>query len=103
MPSRGAKLPVTFIVRMEFASEDRAEIAAALAELTAASRNEPGCVSYVPCSVAGEGDQVLIWEQYKDQAAVEAHRASAHFKKYAVGVLYQKMRKRSVEDLHAIA
>ena len=95
-------MAVTFIVRMEFAPEDREEIAAALVALAAASREEPGCVEYVPCTVDGEADHVLIWEQYRDRAAAEAHRNTAHFKQYAVGVLYQKMRKRSVENLNAV-
>lgn len=94
---------VTFIVRMEFVPEDREAIAAALTALAAASRKEPGCLDYVPCTVDGEPDNVLIWERYENQAAAEAHRATPHFKKYAVGVLYQKMRQRVVENLNAVA
>jgi quinol monooxygenase YgiN len=45
---------------------------------------------------------VLIYEQYLDSAAADAHRASAHFKKYAVGGLYQRMKERSREDLVAL-
>ena len=93
---------VTVIVRMEFAPEDREEIAAAVTALAAASRQEPGTVSFLPCTVVGEPDQVVIWEQYRDRAAFEAHRATPHFKQYAAGVLYQKMRKRSVENLNAV-
>ena len=94
---------VSFIVRMKFASEDRAEIADALRTLTAASRLEPGCVSYIPHQLAEEPDTVLIYEQYRDDAALAAHRESEHFKTCAVGVLYQKMRDRSLENLTALA
>lgn len=94
---------VSFIVRMKFASEDRAEIAEALRTLTAASRLEPGCVSYIPHQLTEDPDTVLIYEQYKDDAALAAHRESEHFKTYAVGVLYQKMRDRSLENLTALA
>jgi quinol monooxygenase YgiN len=45
----------------------------------------------------------LIYEQYRDAAAADVHRQSAHFKKYAVGGLYQKMLERSREDLVALA
>ena len=48
-------------------------------------------------------DTVLIYEQYRDHAAVEAHRASTHFQRFAVGGLYQRMRERSVEDLRAVS
>ena len=46
---------------------------------------------------------MLIYEQYKDQKAEEAHRQSPHFKKYAVAGLYQKMLERNREDLAALA
>jgi quinol monooxygenase YgiN len=103
MPSKSVTKTVTFIVRLDFAPEDREEIKSALTAVAAAAREEPGCLDYVPCTVDGDPDHVMIWEQYADQAAAEAHRATPHFKKYVVGVLYQKMRQRSVENLNAVA
>jgi len=102
MPSKSVTKAVTYIVRMDFAPEDREEINSALTGLAAASREEPGCLVFVPCTVEGDPDHVLIWEQYADQAAAEAHRVTPHFKKYVVGVLYQKMRQRTVENLNAV-
>ena len=93
---------VSFIVRLTFAQEDRADIADALSLLAAESRKEPGCVTYVPHQLQDDPNTVLIYEQYRDQAAHETHRESAHFKKYAIGQLYQKMRDRSVENLIAL-
>ena len=90
---------VSFVVRMKFSPEDRAEVSDLLRKLAEASRQEPGCVSYIPHSLEGDPDSVLIYEQYKDVAAEEAHRQSAHFKKYAVGGLFQKMLERNREDL----
>lgn len=94
---------VSFTVRMTFASEDRHEIAEMLKTLAEASRQEPGCVTYIPHAIEGDPDTVLIYEQYRDEAAVQAHRESAHFKKHAVGGLYQRMRERTREDLVALA
>jgi len=94
---------VSFTVRMTFRSEDLHEIAEVLRELTASTRQEPGCVTYVPHTVESEPDTVLIYEQYVDEAAVEHHRQSPHFAKYAVGGLYQKMLERKVENLIAVA
>ena len=94
---------ITFTVRMKFPPEDRDDIAEILQQLTEASRQEPGCVSFIPHRVEGDPDTVIIYEQYRDAAAAEAHRQSAHFKKYAVGGLYQKMLERSREDLKALA
>jgi quinol monooxygenase YgiN len=93
---------ISYTVRLRFKAEDREEIHEALRALTQASRLEPGCVSYIPHTVDGDGDTIVIYEQYKDAAAADQHRASAHFKKYAVGGLYQRMLERTVENLHAI-
>ncbi|HLY42315.1 MAG TPA: putative quinol monooxygenase [Terracidiphilus sp.] len=88
---------------MRFAQEDRIEIDDILRELTRASREEPGCMSYIPHRMQEDPDTVLIYEQYADQKAEEAHRQTAHFRKYAVGGLFQKMLDRNREDLIAVA
>jgi quinol monooxygenase YgiN len=94
---------ISFTVRMTFRSDDREEIAQVLRELTQLSRQEPGCVSYIPHHIESDPDTILIYEQYKDEAAADAHRASPHFAKYAIGVLYQKMLERSKEMLISLA
>ncbi|WP_158944481.1 putative quinol monooxygenase [Granulicella sp. S190] len=93
---------LSFTVRMTFDPSDREEISEILRHLTAASRQEPGCVSYIPHFVEGEACNVLIYEQYADDAALEHHRGTSHFHQYAIGGLYQKMKERQVENLTAI-
>ncbi len=94
---------ISFTVRMTFRSDDRDEIAQILRELTRLSRQEEGCVSYIPHVVDGNPDTVVIYEQYRDEAAAEFHRATPHFARFAVGGLYQRMLERNVENLTAIA
>jgi quinol monooxygenase YgiN len=94
---------VSFTVRMTFRPDDREEIAAILRELTAASCTEPGCISYIPHRVQTDPDTIVIYEQYRDQAALDAHRAAPHFALYAIGGLYKRMVNRSVEYLEALA
>ena len=93
---------ISFAVRLKFAPEDRAEVAETLRVLAAASRQEPGCVSYIPHHLEDDPDTIVIYEQYRDAKALEAHRASEHFKIHAVCGLYQKMKERSVENLVAV-
>ena len=93
---------VSFTVRLTFDHADHEEIADILCKLTSASRQEPGCVSYVPHFVEGDPSTVLIYEQYVDQAALDHHRSTPHFHQYAIGGLYQKMRDRQVENLTAV-
>jgi len=90
---------VSFIVWFKFAPEDRAEVADLLQILTSESRKEPGCVSFSPHHLQEDPDTVLIYEQYRDEQALSAHRESPHFTKYAAGGLYQKMRERKVQHL----
>ncbi|HTV05217.1 MAG TPA: putative quinol monooxygenase [Acidobacteriaceae bacterium] len=94
---------ISFTVRLKFKPEDREVVHEALRELTATSRKEPGCVTYIPHVLEDDPDTVLIYEQYLDQAARDAHGASQHFKKYAVGCLYQRMLERQAENLKALA
>jgi quinol monooxygenase YgiN len=94
---------VSFTVRMTFAAEDRADVAEWMRHLAAASRQEPGCVHYIPHQVEDDADTFIIYEQYVDQKALAAHRETAHFKQHAVGGLFQRMRQRSVENLLALA
>ena len=92
----------SFTVRMTFDQADRDGIEEILRHLSAASRQEPGCVSYVPHTVEDDPAVVVIYEQYRDRAASEFHRTTPHFKKFAVGGLFQLMREREVENLTAV-
>lgn len=94
---------ISFAVRMKFRSEDRQRVAELLTSLAHASRQEPGCVTYIPHTVEGEQDTVVVYEQYRDEKALDAHRTSLHFKEHAVGGLYQLMLERQVENLTALA
>jgi quinol monooxygenase YgiN len=94
---------VSFTVRMKFNAEDRTEIADALRQLAAASRQEVGCITYIPHHTAEDPDTVVIYEQYIDEKALAAHRETEHFKRYAIGSLYQRMRDRAVENMIALA
>jgi quinol monooxygenase YgiN len=93
---------VSFVVRFKFAPEDRDEMVAIVKLLTAESRREPGCVSYVAHQTEDDPDTIVIYEQYRDEDALTAHRESPHFKKYGVGGLLQKMKERSMENLIAL-
>jgi quinol monooxygenase YgiN len=50
----------------------------ALIELVAASHTEPGVVQYILHEDPKKLGNFYVFEVYKDQAAVDAHMASAH-------------------------
>jgi quinol monooxygenase YgiN len=58
------------------------EVSELFRTLQAESRKEPGCLMYVVHRHVAEHRRFFIYEQYKDDAAVDAHRNSAHFKRY---------------------
>jgi quinol monooxygenase YgiN len=87
---------------MRFAQEDREKVAEMLRKLAEASRKEPGCRNYVPHTIEGDPETVVIYEQYESRDAVEAHRNSPHFQEFAVGGIYQLLRERAVENLTAL-
>ena len=93
---------LSFTVRMRFEQDEMEKIVEILHPLTTASRQEPGCVSYVPHLVEADPTTVVIYEQYADEAALEHHRNTPHFHKYVIGGLYQWMKDRQVENLTAI-
>jgi len=60
-----------------------AEVVDVFTKLSAESRKEPGCVMYQVHRHKTEPRRFFVYEQYKDDAALEAHRASPHFLQYA--------------------
>jgi autoinducer 2-degrading protein len=60
-----------------------AEVAGIFSKLTEESRREPGCLMFQVHRHKTEVRRFFIYEQYKDDAALEAHRGAAHFLQYA--------------------
>ncbi|MBI4940497.1 MAG: antibiotic biosynthesis monooxygenase [Actinobacteria bacterium] len=60
-------------------------VLAALVELAPASRQEPGCQTYVVHQDPEEPSVFRIFEVYDDEAAFKAHAGYPHFEKYALG------------------
>ena len=56
------------------------EVAQALREFAALARAESGCSQYVVHQDPSEPRRILLYEQYLDQRALEAHRETPHFK-----------------------
>jgi len=65
--------------------------------LTEASRKEPGCLFYVAHQHHDDPRKFLVYEQYKDDAALEAHRNSDHFQQYAANGLYTFVESREAD------
>jgi (4S)-4-hydroxy-5-phosphonooxypentane-2,3-dione isomerase len=60
-----------------------AEVEVLFSKLTEASRKEPGCQMYQVHRHKTDPRRFFIYEQYKDDTALEAHRAAPHFLQFA--------------------
>lgn len=69
-------LAVTWIAR-EGESDAVEEL---LRKITPLSRAEPGCLQYDAHRDPGDPNRFFLFERYADEAALEAHAASPHFR-----------------------
>jgi quinol monooxygenase YgiN len=76
------------VVRLTAQDGTEEEAAAVLRELAEATRTEPGCEVYIPVRDPESPRSFVLYEQYVDRAAFEAHGASDHFKRLAAGKLH---------------
>ena len=76
---------MTFVLQVDIriAPGNVAAFMAKLQENAAAARREPGCRQFDVLFEDSDPHHVFLYEVYDDATALEAHRATAHFKKYS--------------------
>ncbi|WPB59218.1 putative quinol monooxygenase [Xylophilus sp. GOD-11R] len=97
-----AATPLVVVARWQIAPDAFDEVLAQVAELREASLGEPGCLGYeVFQPIASHGSLLLI-ERYRDDASLEAHRQSPHYRTHVVERILPKLMARQVEILQAL-
>lgn len=61
------------------------EVARLLAEMTPFARAEPGCNAYIVNRSVDDPNTFLLYEQYADAAAFDAHRDDPDFQRIIIG------------------
>lgn len=75
--------PVTVFATFRPHAEQLDNLLAVLETMTEDTRAEPGCRTYdVYRSGDDDAPMLHLFERYDDSAALEAHRASGHYKAY---------------------
>ncbi len=92
---------ITVVARWQVAPGAVDEVLALAAQLREASLAEPGCLGYDAFQRVGEPGAILLVERYADDAAIDAHRASAHYQALVVGRILPLLASRRVELLRA--
>ena len=63
------------------------QVADAFCKLESATRQEPGCLMFVVHRHRTDPSRFFVYEQYRDDAALAAHRETKHFQEYVVNTL----------------
>lgn len=83
---------------------DEARVAEVLELVTALRQHslaEPGCLGYEVFRSTENPGAILLLERYRDNAAIDAHRHSAHYRELAVDRIIPLLSSRQVELLRA--
>lgn len=88
---------ICLVVKMRVRAGEEEKVAKWFRSLEAASRNEPGCLMYNVHRHKDDARVFLVYEQYKDDAALEAHRQSPHFQQYAAEKIYPVVESREAD------
>jgi quinol monooxygenase YgiN len=85
---------VTVVAQYQVKAGQGGAVADALAPHIAATRAEPGCVTFVAYRASDDPDRFLLYEQYVDEDAFQAHRQTPHFATYVDGMIVPLLERR---------
>jgi quinol monooxygenase YgiN len=71
-------------IQFTFASKDADTSEKILREIRDASIKEPGVVRFDVARSSDDPNVFVLWEVYRDQAAVDDHKKSEHFKRLVI-------------------
>jgi len=89
---------VTYIVKPGH-EEEAAEL---FRKMTGQTRTEPGCRFYLAHRSTADPRRFFLYEQYDNQAALDAHRAAPYFEQYVKEGLFPMIESRSPEIYEAL-
>jgi len=89
-------------VDLDIVPAEREKFMAAIKENGAATVKEPGCRQFDILVLANDPNHVFLYEVYDNEAALQAHRTTEHFKKYAATTA-NMVAKRDVRGMTPVA
>ena len=88
--------PITVFAKWQVKNGHLATVLNLFAELVEQTRQEEGNMFYTVHQSNTEPNTFMLYEAYKDEAAVAAHRASEHFQAIALGQIIPVLENREV-------
>ena len=95
MSTAATAQPLCLTVTLRIRQGAEEEASRHLRELARQTRQEPGNLVYNAHRSLEDPQRFLIYELYRDEAALEAHRATPHFAAHATGGLYPLVEERN--------
>jgi quinol monooxygenase YgiN len=77
-------MPVTLTATWIARPGEEAEVERILRTMVPLTQREPGCVNYIAMRSQDEPREFMLFEQYADDAAFEAHTSSEYFKEHVL-------------------
>jgi len=91
---------IALVVRLKAAAGNAEAVEAGLRKMTElVHAHEPGCSAYVVHRAQDDRDLFVLYERYDDEASLEAHRDSDHFRECIAEAVVPLLAERSREDL----
>ena len=95
--------PIVVVARWQVPATALVSVLAFVAQLRLHTLAEPGCLGYEVFQGVDRPGGLLLLERYRDDAAIEAHRGSPHYRELAVEKILPLLADRKVELLQAVA
>ena len=92
---------ITVLARWQVPEARVAEVLKWVAALRQQSLAETGCLGYEVFRSPDDAGTVLLVERYRDDAAIEAHRNSLHYRELVTARIVPALSSRQVELLRA--
>jgi quinol monooxygenase YgiN len=96
-PVNDAAEEIALIVHYQALPGKGDQVAGLLAQHTAATRAEAGCLDFVALRGTEDPDSFVLYERYENQGAFKAHQASPHFAGIAVAQIRPLLADRRLE------
>jgi quinol monooxygenase YgiN len=85
-----------------FSPEDAEQAAGILRQLRDATRVEPGCIRYDVARSINDPSVFALFEEYVDQAALDAHLASESFHQFGINGIRKLAKERVGQTCHPL-
>lgn len=95
-------MTLVVIAHYRVAPEDAAMVTSALRAMVEPTRAEPGNLVYRVNRSVSDPREFLLFEEYVDKAAFQAHTSSPHFAEHLAGVVLPRLESRTRYDLEPL-